>query len=110
MAIFCDVKQAADLFRVSVTMFYKLVREGVIPPPCKIGTRSLWLYSDIERAAHQIPQSKTGGGYVSNEDNPVLPIPTDRRVDPHFATRAGKRVIRSKAASRRGSSIPALCR
>ena len=82
MAIFCDVKQAADHFRVSVSMFYKLVREGVIPPPCKIGTRSLWLYSDIERAAHQIPQSKTGGGYVSNEDNPVLPIPTDRRVDP----------------------------
>jgi predicted DNA-binding transcriptional regulator AlpA len=82
MAIFCDVKQAADLFRVSVSMFYKLVRQGVIPPPCKIGTRSLWLYSDIERAAHKIPQSKTWSVHASNEDNHLLPTPTDSSVDP----------------------------
>lgn len=81
MAIFCDVKQAADLFRVSVSMFYKLVREGVIPPPCKIGTRSLWLYSDIERAAHKILQSNTGTLCASNEDKRLLPIPTDSSVD-----------------------------
>lgn len=81
MAIFCDVKQAADLFRVSVSMFYKLVRKGIIPPPCKIGSRSLWLYSDIERAAHKILQSNTGTLCASNEDNQLLPILTDSSVD-----------------------------
>ena len=60
MKLFYDAKQAADLLGISVSMYYKLVRDGVVSPLHKIGTRSLWLYKDIESAAHAIPQSKTG--------------------------------------------------
>ena len=60
MPIFYDAKRGAELLGISVSMYYRLVREGTVPSPHKIGNRSLWLYKDLEGAAHSIPQSTKG--------------------------------------------------
>jgi predicted DNA-binding transcriptional regulator AlpA len=62
MKLFYDAKLGADCLGISVSMYYKLVRDGTLSPPHKIGTRSLWLYKDIESAAHAIPKGKKGNG------------------------------------------------
>lgn len=42
------------LLEISRSSFYELIQAGVIPRPIKVGTRSLWRQSDIQRAIERL--------------------------------------------------------
>ncbi len=46
------------LIAISRSSFYELVQSGIIPRPIKIGTRSLWRHSDIQRAIERLSGSR----------------------------------------------------
>lgn len=41
-------KEVTEALRIGRTMLYELIANGELPKPVKVGTRSLWLQSDIE--------------------------------------------------------------
>ena len=46
--------ERAGLLEISRSSFYELIQAGIIPRPIKIGTRSLWRQSDIQRAIERL--------------------------------------------------------
>lgn len=46
------------LLEISRSSFYELIQAGVIPRPIKIGTRSLWRQSDIQRAIERLVEGQ----------------------------------------------------
>jgi predicted DNA-binding transcriptional regulator AlpA len=53
----CD-REGAAFLGVGLTTFRNKIRSGVIPPPVKIGRRSLWPRSDIEAFARALIEQR----------------------------------------------------
>lgn len=41
-------KEAAHTLRVHRSTVYKLIKQGLLPAPIKVGAKSYWLQSDID--------------------------------------------------------------
>jgi predicted DNA-binding transcriptional regulator AlpA len=47
--------EAAEMIGVSPTLFDQLVRDGIMPPPKKIGRRRVWKRQDVEKWFDDLP-------------------------------------------------------
>jgi prophage regulatory protein len=66
---FLNLEQVQEKIGVKRTMVYKLINQGFIPKPKKIGTRNIWLESEIESAMKKIFEvslEKTAKGVVTD--------------------------------------------
>lgn len=49
-APFSDVDEAIQTLRISRSLFLRLVKEGRLPKPIKVGNRSLWITESLINA------------------------------------------------------------
>lgn len=53
-------QEVAAALRIGRTTLYELIASGELPKPVKLGSRSLWLQSDIERfVAKKVAERET---------------------------------------------------
>ena len=43
-------KQTQEFLNVGRSLFYELLRNGVVPPPVKLGTANRWIPDEVEKA------------------------------------------------------------
>lgn len=50
LAPFSDVDAAIQILRISRSLFLRLVKDGHLPKPIKVGNRSLWITESLINA------------------------------------------------------------
>lgn len=63
-----DRVAAAKYIGVGLTMFLELVEAGSMPPPRRIGARTIWDRHELDSAFDELPSTKAGGHEASIPD------------------------------------------
>jgi|GEM_PF-1649786 Predicted transcriptional regulator len=55
---FLRLEQVLQLVPVGRSTLYRMVEKNEFPPPCKVGSSSLWPYSEVRRWADKVKRAR----------------------------------------------------